>query len=622
MRHGVEQEIQVVNENGHLVYEVSKILDNIPEKYKSYGKGGIYQDKYQSQLEIATDACDTLEELEEQLIELRDVVIESAREENLFLIATGANPFTKGRVGEYFAEQHHIDAHNPEKKLRMNNFFRIFVPEIFALSTDSPIHDNHITKWNSVRASMDTYDPSKRVNPNIKRAPYLSMEDIERGYLTSFEHEETFEQKRKKSRYYDVSPFTQKDRNTDEYKPTLEIRLLDTHPYVSLTIAYAALFQAMAKKLEKIGRIPEISIEYNRNTAIKNGMSSNFLINRDMKRYFHYKNLSDSSAIEVVKSLLDWLKPEIKELGHNKQIKPLERFLKHKRNLADWQVHLYSKRKDQFSSEILGATMEDFDKPPLPENKIKFKFVEKEEGRKESEWDEDIKQAYEILEKKIESSYTIGFRKFANSLLALRECNPTIEERKCDKWIDTLCSKYSEDNFYHSLLLLETLFRYEETERDIYKRKAKHITDQIKNDALKDKQLWISAYALSVLSMLGGEQLNKKKHAEKLRDRIDEDTPYWVKAYIVECLTISGVDGSKQLSNLKIALKKDHWECEQTDDVTATSIIYNCLTSIGYKNEEVVEWLKKKLEDQVNGPIEDILRFSLNLRALSEEAIK
>jgi len=68
LRHGVEQEIQVVNENGHLVYDVSKILDNIPEKYKSYGKGGIYQYKYQSQREIATEACDTLEELEEQLI--------------------------------------------------------------------------------------------------------------------------------------------------------------------------------------------------------------------------------------------------------------------------------------------------------------------------------------------------------------------------------------------------------------------------------------------------------------------------------------------------------------------------------------------------------------------------
>ena len=72
MKHGVEQEIQVVNENGHLVYEVSKILDNVPEKYESYGKGGIYQDKYQSQLEIATDACETLEELEEQLLELEE----------------------------------------------------------------------------------------------------------------------------------------------------------------------------------------------------------------------------------------------------------------------------------------------------------------------------------------------------------------------------------------------------------------------------------------------------------------------------------------------------------------------------------------------------------------------
>lgn len=611
-----------MNENGKLLYEVSKILDEIPDRYKEYGKGGIYKDKYQSQLEIATDVCEDLDELEEQLDELRKVVNDAAEETDLFLMAIGANPFTKGKVGEYFAEQHHIDARTNEEKLKMNNFLRIFVPEIFALSSNSPIHDNQITKWKSVRASMDTYDPSKRVNPNIKPAPYLSMGDIERGYLQDFENEDTFEKKRKKSRYYDVSPFTQKDRVTDEYKPTLEVRLLDTHPYIPLTIAYGALFQALAKKMEKINHIPDLSIEYNRNNSIKNGISSKFLIKRDMKRYFHYRDLSDKSSVEVIKSLLDWIDPELKELGYKKKIKPLKRFLKYKRNIADWQIRLLSKERDQFVSEMLKASMEDYDKQPLPEQKIKFKFVEQEEGRKEKEWDEIIEESYEKLRKRIERSYTINFRKYANSLLALKECNPMMKEKKCKDLVDTLIKKYSGSNFYYSVLFLETLFTYEETEREIYKRNAKEIVEKVREGVLEEKQLWLSAYVISVISRIGGGELDKQKHAEKIHDKISEDTPLWVRGYVTEGLTISSFDGSKELSKLKRSLKEDHWECEQLDDLSATSIIYNCLNNIGYNKDKVVEWLKRELEKETKKGLDDILKTSFALRALSEEAIK
>lgn len=556
------------------------------------------------------------------MIELRKVVNEAAQKADLFLMASGANPFTKGRIGEYFAEQHHIAARSDEVKKRMNNFFRIFVPEIFALCSNSPIHNHHITKWKSVRASMDTYDASKRVNPNIKPAPYLSMEDIKRGYLPSFEHEKTFEKKRKKSRYYDISPFTQKDRITGEYKPTLEIRLLDTHHSIPLTVAYGALFQGLAKKLENIGHIPEINIGHNRTTAIKNGISSQFLINRKMEQYFHYKNLSGNSAAEVIEALFDWLNPEIKELGYGKQIENLKRFLKYKRTLADWQIYLFSKKKDQFISELLQASMENFDEPPLPEHKIKFKFIEKEEGRKEVEWDEDIEKAYKKLEKLIQRHYTFDFRDLANSLLALREINPQMKRKKCKDFVESLIKKYSDSNFYYSLLLLETLFSYEETERDIYRKNAEKITDKFERGVLESKQVWESAKALTVVGRLGGEELDRRKHAERLRRRIDAETPSWVRAYAIESLATCGLDTSEELSNLKIALKEDHWECEQTDSLTATAIIYKCLNSIGYKNEKVVGWLKERLEDQTARGVKDILKTSRTLRALSEAAIK
>ncbi len=622
MNHGVEQEIQVVNEEGHLVYKADQIIDKVSDQLREHGKGGIYKDVYDSQLEIATDVCASLEELEEQLIELRSEIYSAAFESDVYLIATGANPFSKGKVGEYFAEQHHIDAKTKEEKLRLNNFLRIFVPEIFALSSNSPVHDNHITQWKSTRASMDTYDPSKRVNPNIKPAPYLSIEDIERGYLPSFSGEETFEKKRKKSRYYDVSPFTQKDRTTGEYKPTLEIRLLDTHHSVPLTVAYAALFQALAKKAEKVNQIPKLDISHNRSEAIQKGMDAKFIYKRNERRFFHYRELQDSSARAVLESFFDWLKPEIKSLGCEKQIKPLKKLVKFDKNLADWQVSLFSKERENYAPEMIDASMEDFDEPPV-EDKLTFKVVDQEEGRESTDWDEDIEEAYEKLKRTISKPYSIDFRTLANSLLAIIECDPNLDEKEADRLIeDMLIPKYTDTNFYYDLLLIDTLFAYEKTSMEIYRNRSEEIITKVSNGILEEKDLWLSAYALTVISSLAGEELDKEKQAKKLKKRVDENSPPWVVGYAVESYANCGLDYEDELKYLEDCLEDGHWICDQTDEITATTLVYNCLKSIGYTNEQVVDWVKERLKSQSVVGQDEMLKLALQLRALSDEVIK
>lgn len=622
MKHGVEQEIQVVNSEGHLVYKADEILKKLPDRYQDFGKGGIYKDVYDSQLEIATDVCDSLEELKDQLLELRDVINRVAHQADLFLISTGANAFTKGKVGEYFAEQHHIDAKDKKDKLKLNNLFRIFVPEIFALSSNSPVHDNSITRWKSTRASMDTYDPSKRVNPNIKPAPYLYSEDIERGYLLDFSEEESFEKKRKKSRYYDISPFTQKDRITGEYKPTLEIRLLDTHHSVPLTIAYGALFQALAKKAERMNHIPSLDISHNRSEAIKNGMDSKFIYKRREKRFYHYTDLSEFSAKAVLNSLFKWLDPEIKELGFKKFIKPLKRLIRSDRNLADWQINVFTRRREEYSAEMIGATMENFDDPPI-KSKLNFKVIDQEEGRKSIEMEEDIKKSYKKLKKALRRPYFTDFRTLANCLLAIAEVDPNLEDDEVDRYIDSmLLTKYSNSNFYYDLLLIDTLFAYGRTSMDIYRRKSEELTDKISEGMIGDEQLWLSAYALTVISRVGGEDIDKESLAQKLKERIEKDSPPWVIAYAVESYANCGLDYDDELDYLKNCLKEGFWECEQTDKITTTSLVYNCLKEIGYTNDMVVKYIKENLKAQNIINREDMLKIARLLRAVSDEVIK
>lgn len=622
MKHGVEQEIQVVNREGHLVYKADEIIEDVPNEYIEYGKGGIYKDVYDSQLEIATDVCESLENLRGQLFELRDIVRKAALKNDLYLIGCGANPFTKGRVGEYFAEQHHIDARTREKKLRYNNFFRIFMPEVFALSTNSPVHENHITKWKSVRASMDTYDPSKRVNPNIKPAPYLSMKDIERGYLPAFEGEENLEKKRKKSRYYDISPFTQKDRKTGKFKPTLEIRLLDTHPSISLTVAYAALFQALANKAEKVNTIPNLDISHNRSEAIKKGMDSKFVYTRKEKRYFHYRNISDQRAKTVLKALFDWLKPEINELGYKKQLKPLKNVLRRSKNLADWQLNLFSNNKTDYASEMVETCMENYDDCPI-QNKLTFKVVDQKEERKSMEWDEEIKERYEKLKRSLTRAYSLDFRTLANSLLAVIECDPNLSEKERDRYIeDMLLSKYREANLYYDLLLIETLFAYERTNRDIYQRKAEEVTNKVSKRMLDEKDLWLSSYALTILGKLGGEEVNKEELGQILKDKVGKDSPKWVIAYSIEAYASCGLDYEEEMNFLRESLQGSYWRSEGMDKTTSTSLIYECLKDIGYTNQEIVDWLKEKLITSPAVNKDDILKLARQLRALSDEVIK
>ena len=77
-RHGIEQEFQLINDKGALVPRAKDVLESVPDELKRFGKGGIYQDKYATQLEIATDAVTDMNVMKEQLVLLREALVEEA----------------------------------------------------------------------------------------------------------------------------------------------------------------------------------------------------------------------------------------------------------------------------------------------------------------------------------------------------------------------------------------------------------------------------------------------------------------------------------------------------------------------------------------------------------------
>jgi gamma-glutamyl:cysteine ligase YbdK (ATP-grasp superfamily) len=624
MKHGVEQEIQVVNQEGRLVYEVEKILSSIPDDQKKYKtQGGIYKDVYSTQLEISTGAANDLDDLQNQLIELRTIVAEKARKNDLYLIATGANHLLKPNVGELFAEQHHIDAESNFEKLRLSNFIRIFTPELFAMSVNSPIGQGRVTKWKSFRASIQSMDASERVNPNIKAAPYLKMQDIERGFLENFSYEPTFEKKRKKSRYYDVSPFTQKDRYTQQWKPTIEIRLFDTQPSIPLTMAYSAIVEALALKSKRFKKVPNLEIHYNRSQAIERGLQAHFIVDQCREfSFLPYQKTACSDANVILQLFLEWLDDEIKELGYEQYLIPVKTMVKQQRDLADWQVDLYQRKRENYIPTLIEKTMEDFDKEIISHS-VDIVLVNKKE--KETKIDPVINENVSFLMNELRNIHRVGPRGLISSLVSIGEVLPE-KKAEMDDSVRQAISLVGLDgsvknDSYLTAYLMELLIAFDKTEESEFDRLSNWLFNQIKNNELSQGKVWLNAYILSVLKRIGYDKKDVDQGLSWLEKQVDKEIEPWVLAYVAEAFTVYGLSKDHVVQKIIDELDHDHWSSRVIDDTSVTALIYRLLRNTGYHNDDVVNWLKNQLrQKEIKGKL-SLHQLSLVLRSLSEDVV-
>jgi gamma-glutamyl:cysteine ligase YbdK (ATP-grasp superfamily) len=622
MKHGIEQELQVVNDTGRLVYKVGEILHRIPKEYHHFKtKGGIYQDVYDSQLEIATDASEDLEEIERELLELRGLVAEKAAQCDLSLIASGANHLANPNVGELFAEQHHLDAVTDTEKLKLNNFLRVFTPELFAISVNSPISLGRISRWKSYRASISSFDVGNMVNPNIKPTPYLKMEDIQRGYLKEFEHDE---KKRKKSRYYDISPFTKEDRYSNLYKPTIEIRLFDAQPSIPQTMAYAALLRALIKKAEQMTQIPCIDITYNRNMAIERGIQANFILD-DCRRYknLHWGENESCRGHILVKKLLEWLSPEIQELGFTKYMQPLKNMVNQHTDLADWQINLYKHKQEEFIHTLIDRTMNTFDKEIL-KTKLLIEVVPLTD--KKGEINPLIQKRISELLRQLNKTSSIDTRDLLSSLITIGELLPE-KQNEMERFLKKSLTLLDENGSMNNSPLLtatfiEMMMIYGKTKDESYKRAVTWLLGITNSDQMWSNQIWLNAYILSILKKTGLENNRVIKQIQWIKEHAETEIQLWSIAYVVDSLTMYGEKNEPFFTIIQNTLKNNHWTTENIDDVSVTALIYKLLRNTGYTNKKIRDWLKQQLESINLSNEKSLHRLSLLLRSLSEDVLE
>lgn len=323
--HGIEQEIQVVDpDTGKLVGKVEAMLSNLKGSWGST----ITRDHYDTQLEIVTGISDDFDQIKKGLPNLRAKAYETAEGCGVGLIATGVNPISSSRSNENFGEHHHIGVKDAGEKVRVTNLLRNFIPELMALTVNSPYYEGHETGFMSTRVfrskhikipprvSVDTFE-SWKVNPK-------PIEDKLGGNI----------------RYWDVTPFTENN------LPTVEVRMFDTQISISLSLSIAILLEATALKAKKMSAKditpPKVNngiIEHNRTQAIIHGLGARFVVDTDVEYLkkretcsFHCNDPSRKSeeipAVKAVEYLLSYIEAEIEEIGGKQEIKAIFDVLK------------------------------------------------------------------------------------------------------------------------------------------------------------------------------------------------------------------------------------------------------------------------------------------------------
>lgn len=340
--HGIEQEIQVVDpDTGKLVGKVDFMLSNLKGSWGST----ITRDHYDTQLEIVTGISDDFEQIKKGLPDHRAKAYETAEACGLGLIATGVNPISSSRSNENFGEHHHIGVKDAGEKVRVSNHIRNFIPELMALTVNSPYYEGHETGFMSTRVFRSKH---------IKIPPRVSVDSFESWRI----YPEPIEDKLGGNiRYWDVTPFTENN------LPTVEVRLFDTQISISYSLGIAILLEAIALKAKKMSaqnitppKVNHSIIEHNRMQAMLHGFGAHFRKDTNVEYLkegdtcsFHCRETSNESAeisaIKSVEALLFYIEPEIEEIGGKEEMKVITSAMRTGESPSSKQIKI-EKKKD------------------------------------------------------------------------------------------------------------------------------------------------------------------------------------------------------------------------------------------------------------------------------------
>jgi len=249
---GIEEEFQVVDPETRELK--SHIQEMFAEGEKRLGEE-IKREMHDPVIEIGTPICQNIEEARREVTRLRGEIIRLTRENGLRIAAAGTHPISHwanvaitknarydqlvyemqmlARANLIFGLHVHVAVEDDETRIQIMNAARYFLPHVFALSVNSPFWCGQNTGWKSYRAKV------------FERFPRTGLPDYFNGWRDYDDYVQTLVRTNcidnPKKIWWDVRPHP--------FFPTLEYRICDIPMRVEETICFAALFQAITKKL-------------------------------------------------------------------------------------------------------------------------------------------------------------------------------------------------------------------------------------------------------------------------------------------------------------------------------------------------------------------------------------
>ncbi len=352
---GIEEELMIVDaETLALSNAIEQLLEDAEE-------GRVKPELMESVCEIATSPCDSIDQVGEELVELRRHVCDIADGRGLSIGSAGTHPFSKwedqrivarpryrdlidalrfvARQELIFGMHVHVGLDDPDKAIHVANGMRVHLPVLLALSANSPFWQGTNTGLLSART------PIFRAFPRVGVPPaYRDWADYERriGFMVDSGVMEDYTYL-----WYDVRPHPRLG--------TVEIRVCDSQTRVEHTLGLAALVQAMVRELAEhfddgrpLSDYPWEMLDENKWLAARHGLEGELIDLPERERV---------PTKELARRLLDRLVDHARDLGSADHFEALEDLLA-RGNGAHRQRVVFEANHDlrEVMAEIVEAT--------------------------------------------------------------------------------------------------------------------------------------------------------------------------------------------------------------------------------------------------------------------------
>jgi glutamate---cysteine ligase / carboxylate-amine ligase len=344
---GIEEELQLVDpETLELVSWIEPILETVRGETI---RERVEPELLQSVLELSTRIAVTVEEAVDEVVDLRSRLGRIAADHGVALAAAGTHPFSRHddqRVTDrprytelaeslgwlasrqpVFGLHVHVGAGSAAKAIACADGLRDHVPELLALSANSPLRHGRPTGHASTRAAILEDLPRSGLPPaleSFEAFEHLVESGVRAGCFSDYTY-----------LWWDVRPHPRLG--------TVEMRICDAQTHVSSVAGIAALVQALAATIGSAFACGEVApasstvvLEENRRRAARDGLEA---------RLIGLADGTEQPAVEVIRALVERCAPAADALGCAEELELVEQILV-SGNGADEQQRVYDETGD------------------------------------------------------------------------------------------------------------------------------------------------------------------------------------------------------------------------------------------------------------------------------------